>query len=525
MLLIDRMLDKCRFPKWTFIIPGIINGTSVIFLTYPANGNVGLSYFMTLAALVLLTMIYFKNNIIGILTCVLSIMLHIMCMRSIVVSAASLIFDMPMSEVLLDKELYWWTLIVMIFASFISVLLTLRFIPEKFLKIINQHNDQNLFLVGLAGVFNIYMIFNGKVFETGISADNLESKISQIILPVVFLVALYLGVFMLIRFDKVVGYKVKNEELEKEISSNLAFRNAVVNSSTAVCQVNCTKGNVVSVISQGEEINIPEDLSFDSYFSQFADQKLQDEDANNAADLITTEKLIFAYENGQSDFVFEHLAKIDTGELHWHKTTVNIYRDEATFDIMAVFSTININELKVKEEILKYNSQRDSLVGAYNKKTTEDLISMHIESHEVGTLLLIDLDNFKNVNDTRGHLYGDEVLKRTYDAMHKTFRSDDIIGRIGGDEFMVFVINSVDKRLVSSKAKTLCSLISSFADEKGENLGVSASIGIAIVPIHGKTFEEIYQSADMAMYSSKHRGKNTYTIFSNANISDNTRIG
>lgn len=134
--------------------------------------------------------------------------------------------------------------------------------------------------------------------------------------------------------------------------------------------------------------------------------------------------------------------------------------------------------------------------------------------------LMLDLDNFKGVNDTLGHIYGDKVLSGVGTILRKNFpMNKNIVGRIGGDEFAVFIDipnNASDVReYVETKCKSVCSDFNNNYSGINKDYKISASIGVALYPIHGKTFEELYYSADTALYHSKHKGKDTYTFYNN----------
>lgn len=137
---------------------------------------------------------------------------------------------------------------------------------------------------------------------------------------------------------------------------------------------------------------------------------------------------------------------------------------------------------------------------------------------EAGALLIIDLDNFKGINDTLGHMVGDQVLSGVADKMRETFRQQDYLGRIGGDEFAVYLTfanNPVEKErraIIQSRADRFRYMISEIAGEIEQNASISCSIGIAMDPEHGTSYEKLYKSADQALYQAKKAGKNQYQI-------------
>jgi diguanylate cyclase (GGDEF)-like protein len=127
--------------------------------------------------------------------------------------------------------------------------------------------------------------------------------------------------------------------------------------------------------------------------------------------------------------------------------------------------------------------------------------------------MMIDVDEFKEVNDKFGHAAGDRVLKEIGDILHKSFKGMDIAGRIGGDEFMVYL-----RDIKSETAIKLAAMISDKARHlfTGEPLErhVSLSIGLSVFPGHGKNFEDLYRAADMALYFVKEHGRDFYKMYS-----------
>lgn len=178
----------------------------------------------------------------------------------------------------------------------------------------------------------------------------------------------------------------------------------------------------------------------------------------------------------------------------------------------------NITEMQSLRLELEKRSKTDQLTGLLNKQTTEELITSLLEKDHKkknkGALLMIDVDKFKHVNDTYGHIAGDKVLMAIGNIIHESFKGMDIAGRIGGDEFMVY-LRDIDS---SSTALQLAAKISDRARHlfPDEPLGkcVSLSIGIALFPEHSKNFEDLYRAADKALYYVKERGRDFYKMYS-----------
>ncbi len=164
--------------------------------------------------------------------------------------------------------------------------------------------------------------------------------------------------------------------------------------------------------------------------------------------------------------------------------------------------------------ISKRKAERDALVQVYNKTTSQIKIDECLAQSKQGAFFILDIDNFKTINDTKGHPFGDKVLIYLTKRITGTFRENDIIGRIGGDEFIIFLETESTLELIENKARELCMDINvPFADEQGDTVKITISIGIALAPDHGTDFETLYQHADTALYQSKRNGKNTFSIY------------
>ena len=137
--------------------------------------------------------------------------------------------------------------------------------------------------------------------------------------------------------------------------------------------------------------------------------------------------------------------------------------------------------------------------------------------------MILDMDNFKGINESYGHHFGDNVLIQAAKTLKSVFRSDDVLGRIGGDEFVIFMKDIDSRGKVEERAVQVCERFSSLFDP---SLDVTCSIGIAMYPDHGTDNRELYQNADKALYQAKRFGKNMYMVYDTLNsgnrVSDKT---
>ncbi|MDF1883090.1 EAL domain-containing protein [Sulfurimonas sp. SAG-AH-194-C21] len=219
-------------------------------------------------------------------------------------------------------------------------------------------------------------------------------------------------------------------------------------------------------------------------------------------------------------------SQIDTqNENQWLSLNFQPIKNSDGDIIQIVIETTDITQRKEAEAKIMYQANYDSLTGIANRSLALAQLEQTIkESHRNNTsvaVLFLDLDNFKNINDTLGHDAGDKVLIQVSKHLKKTLRDKDTIGRLGGDEFIIF-LNDVTE---AYDIQVVCNnIIKSFMQPmRIDDLEVivTLSIGIALYPTDGKDVSELLINADIAMYDAKNNGKNSYSFFTaemNSNI-------
>lgn len=179
---------------------------------------------------------------------------------------------------------------------------------------------------------------------------------------------------------------------------------------------------------------------------------------------------------------------------------------------MTIVSTIKDDE---KSRLLENKADTDLLTDLYNKMATERKIKEYLAQHpdHMGLMCVLDIDNFKKINDTMGHAFGDEVLRSLGLHIRAEFRATDIIGRTGGDEFTIFLCNMKEEAIVRAEARRVEKFFKGFRAGEYVKYSTTASIGAAIYPQDGKDFETLYKAADKALYVAKKRGKNQLAFY------------
>lgn len=168
----------------------------------------------------------------------------------------------------------------------------------------------------------------------------------------------------------------------------------------------------------------------------------------------------------------------------------------------------DISDIKTKTDRLENAAKLDNFTGLFNKSSSVDLIrkKMCRNAGQRHALILLDIDNFKSINDTFGHYAGDNIIKLVSDTLKSNFRKTDIIGRFGGDEFILLIQNIPNLDWLTQKLRKLVRC-------GDHGLDCTNSIGVSLFPEDGTEFELLFKKADHALYQSK-SFKEKYTIFS-----------
>ena len=227
-----------------------------------------------------------------------------------------------------------------------------------------------------------------------------------------------------------------------------------------------------------------------------------------------------AVREGENKYETELRVRRDDGEYDWYKLEAVIVRDKRDKVQKIVGSLKNSEDQIAKEHVLKNKAERDLLTGLLNKVTMELSVEEALKKRPYSTFAfyIIDMDNFKAVNDNLGHATGDKVLVDVANKLTLLFNEYDYIGRLGGDEFAVMLVipenmSNYSSRLIELKAKSLCENLKETYSDENISVTVSSSIGIAVYDKDGKNFEELYKHADQALYQSKNNGKDQYNFY------------
>lgn len=222
---------------------------------------------------------------------------------------------------------------------------------------------------------------------------------------------------------------------------------------------------------------------------------------------MTSGRIRQLYDYGERVVSYEFLKEI-RGNSVWVRFEMHIAKDPQNGDILAFIYLRDVDRQHREMERLKDLAKRDQMTGLYNHDTTIDLIRQYLSHEGAGeshALLVIDINKFKSVNDRYGHLQGDLIIVDVAKRIQSVFRRDDIVGRVGGDEFMVLIKNVSSLEMVEKKVLELENATHFTFQNNSIGVEIGCSIGMALCTGQEVDFDELYQMADAAMYEVKER--------------------
>lgn len=274
----------------------------------------------------------------------------------------------------------------------------------------------------------------------------------------------------------------------------------------------------------GGLFSMPDDLSsktLEDVLEYHLNNYIKEGDKDIISEFMNSKSLIESYNKGVYHLFVEREAILPNKDNRWIRLSIDL--DKISDNIIATFLWEDVDDEHHEYELIVNRANYDALTGLLNRSSTIKEIENYIcgiGKDGTHALIMMDMDNLKGVNDTLGHQYGDAALQRFAYEVKRFFRKDDIIGRIGGDEFFIFLKNiTID--LVSRKMRALLQTLEIVYQDKDKKITTSASAGISLY--HGfssvkKSLNELYKEADSALYKAKSNGKHTYSYFDNLDI-------
>ena len=263
-----------------------------------------------------------------------------------------------------------------------------------------------------------------------------------------------------------------------------------------------------------ESLGAPHGCPFDKVLRIIAEKQIREDFRQGYLDTFLPENVLRAYQAGTDRLTYEFMITEDGQTYFWMRITAGLVAWESDGSVHMLVYRQNIDAEKRQEQKMLELARRDEMTGLLTKTATQRRVDELLKEQPDGQFayFIFDIDNFKQANDRFGHEYGDTVIMAFTRILRQHFRKEDVLGRIGGDEFVVFVPYS-EEEWVRKKTETLCRALHYFHKSEDMTWQMSASIGVALSPAHGVDAATLYKNADIALYQTKKRGKNGFTIF------------
>lgn len=251
--------------------------------------------------------------------------------------------------------------------------------------------------------------------------------------------------------------------------------------------------------------------TYEQILNKHKDLYVHPDDVDAFAQFLSKDTMLQLLRDGKNTGKLQYRSIID-GEMRWVEMTGHVFREEVTEHCHALLYIKDIDAEKKRELMHEFAATRDSLTNVFNHNAFEEEVVKHVSMAEqplAGTLILLDMDHFKDINDRYGHQEGDAALKRLVKVLMTTFRRKDLIGRLGGDEFLIFLKDVNEKEIINRRIAELREALNKASDQRD-----TCSVGITLVRREGFSYAEALKQADAALYLSKKKGRNTYSYYS-----------
>lgn len=373
----------------------------------------------------------------------------------------------------------------------------------------NIWNKRGWFIVyGLIAVALAIFLFNTTI-GTSIYSNVIFAKVIILIAAVLFLTALAL--FKQARLQATESARLKyDHELTNEVSQDFQTRFEIIFHSTNLGIAILNLDGSFSRINQA--------------FCELFGYNTTDMMAVNFYRLISANDMneLHRYmqqiiENNIETHQSEQLCYRKSGEAIWISLTMSLARNNAKKPLYFIIQVQNISLQKNAEERLRHMAYHDALTGLANRNKLEQFVNHMLAAsrrHQQNfALMFLDLDRFKNINDTIGHEAGDIVLQIIAERLRSTVRSTDLVARLGGDEFVLVVTDIKRTESIAILAQKILETVLQAIVVKGQELYTTTSIGISLYPYDGQTMQALMKNADLALYRAKEHGRNNYQFY------------
>jgi len=248
----------------------------------------------------------------------------------------------------------------------------------------------------------------------------------------------------------------------------------------------------------------------------FVDHWVFPEDRELFRNYTARDRLLASYFRGVTPEKIEYRHLRENGRYDWIRFSIQMLPDPYSANVRASLLLRDIDARKREELLLQDRLRTDSLTGVLNRSAfaaEADTVFTEGQPAAKHALVMLDVDHFKQINDCFGHGFGDRVLIRVAETLRSALRADDLIGRLGGDEFLVLLKNVPQQEVLQTRLNYLRELL---FQRVSEDKIISCSFGAAVFPCDGAGYEELYQKTDVALYAAKNAGRNCVRVYNDS---------
>lgn len=309
----------------------------------------------------------------------------------------------------------------------------------------------------------------------------------------------------------------KQKEAELAYAREEQYRQAVLSDALASYVINFSKDICESCqIMSPYCASVEPGEAYDNIIYSITKARLSKEDRRKFLKVFSKISVLDSFEKGITELKLEYHTQNTDGTDIWMQSILRLVLDANTSERKGFLYVTDIDKRKREELVLTHKAERDPMTGIYNKTVVEEKIKCVLNTNEgiqTGVFMIIDVDHFKEINDTYGHPFGDKILIDAAMGIVSHFRENDIVGRMGGDEFCVFYCGIRSQKRIEQAAEEICKMFQVMFTPDNDIGRLSCSIGITVCNGVSKTFEQIYKEADIALYGAKRAGRNGYKLF------------
>ena len=504
--LMEEMLFGKHFGTLFRLSIGIINAGLMVAMA--SNIPINIAYIITATLLYAQLWLIFGKSPKDTLFVTVAVMMNIMCLRGMVISVLALITDKTLYQVCTNPELYLSALFVSNTLEWLSLHIIIHNISMEDLRFTMQNKTQSKFIITWASLCVLFMFRSSHIYVSIFNLPNMF--IDHFSYCFILLLSFYYFLIYTFRINRAAKLRETNKSLSIALNNKIQLQSALTRDALFTAQANLTQNKVISGLEvYGEPLeNIP--TEYDDW-SDYVISKIRPNDKDIFLKTLNRQWLLDRHKQGIEPKPFEYQRLSTDNKYHWVRLVLRTFEDVETGDVHLFGYAFDIDKEVCERQALLRSAQTDLLTRLYNKITTEKIIEEAIREG-TGILLLLDIDNFKNINDNYGHAAGDYVLINISELLTDTFRKHDIIGRVGGDEFMIFMGDTTDISIVEDKATEILNKLKAGVKFVEKRIDVTTSIGITIIDEKTDSFLAAYNEADSALYKAKHNGKNCYVI-------------